>query len=1030
MFASLDLSMWLPAAIAPALIVLLGALPFGAAPTRGREEQTEGAPSEQARADQARILEHIASGRPAGSVIPEIIEMVQRRHPKVRCLMLLTKERDSTLLGPGNIDATVRRAFQDSLASGNSATLTRALQSAPGSSFEVGDDEPLFKALRAADPAFGLTGLRLQPVFSSSGGVLGLLAVLLSGDTADAATGFELIDSASHLCGISIDRCRADEEQRRIIRQQKVLLDIARSEDDDVDDFLRRVTQMDAETLDVERVGVWIFSEDRSEVRCTHLYRRQDGACEEGPTLKATEYPAYFNALNESRTIAATDAASDPRTSEFGDNYLKPNGISSMLDVPIRVQGRLVGIVCHEHVGRKREWMLYEQEFAASIANMIGLTYEGRERRRAERALRESEQRFRQLAENIDETFWLYDVESDQHVYISPAYETMWGRSCDEIMEDSSDWLQTIHPEDRAAQQERFERQRQGEATEAEYRLIRPDGEVRWVHDRGFAIRDDAGRVIRVAGLVEDITERKHAESELAFRLDYERFLSSVSKRFIDIAAEQIDEAINDTLQVLAEFLGVDRAYIFLFSDDRQYATNTHEYCAPGVSSAMHELVRVPRSDAPLLLDDLADGRSIQVASLDELPSGAGIERKIMKSQGIQAIAAAPMKYRGAAVGFLGVDDVQSSRVWTKDDMSMLRIVGEILTNALQRCRVEQALRQNESVLRSFFDASPMAMGIIDLINEDDILFIDVNREVADYLELPIDEIVGRTARQIGITEDGNRFWVNHYYRSAEKGGPLQLEFRREKTGEWYEAVVCPIATDPAPETSRFAFVFQDITERKHSEDHLRLLNRELNHRVKNNLAVVAALAERTAATSETISRFRESFAGRIQAMSRAHTLIAERHRRSAPLQALLEYVFADFSRESPGAVLLDGPEIELSAKSASSIALVARELIVNSAKYGSMSARDGRVEVRWRVQEGTEPPVLRFEWREKDGPSIIEPVRSGSGADLIHRLVQYDLGGELSVRYEPAGFECDISFPLRPAEQMEAYTGTVGRII
>jgi two-component system, cell cycle sensor histidine kinase and response regulator CckA len=140
----------------------------------------------------------------------------------------------------------------------------------------------------------------------------------------------------------------------------------------------------------------------------------------------------------------------------------------------------------------------------------------------ANAALGESEQLFRQLAENISEVFWVRDMAKDQLLYVSPAYERVWGRSCVTLYERPNSWLEAVHPEDE---------ERVKNATPAaydydqEFRVVRPDGSVRWVHDRAFRVRDANGSPDRLVGVVQDITDRKEAEAdklyqrEMRFRL-------------------------------------------------------------------------------------------------------------------------------------------------------------------------------------------------------------------------------------------------------------------------------------------------------------------------------------------------------------------------------------------------------------------------------------------------------------------------------------------------------------------------------
>ena len=141
---------------------------------------------------------------------------------------------------------------------------------------------------------------------------------------------------------------------------------------------------------------------------------------------------------------------------------------------------------------------------------------ERQKRHHAEQALRESEARFRQLAENIVESvFWICDPRVPQNLYVSPAYERIWGQSCESLSADFMGWLEAIHPEDRHRIQTKFFEQALAGDYDEEYRIIRPDGSLRWIRDRGFPIQDDFGTPYRGVGIAEDITERKLTEAAL-----------------------------------------------------------------------------------------------------------------------------------------------------------------------------------------------------------------------------------------------------------------------------------------------------------------------------------------------------------------------------------------------------------------------------------------------------------------------------------------------------------------------------------
>jgi len=135
------------------------------------------------------------------------------------------------------------------------------------------------------------------------------------------------------------------------------------------------------------------------------------------------------------------------------------------------------------------------------------------ERRRVEQSLRESEELFRQMAENVDEVFWMTDVPRRTMLYVSPAYARIWGRSCESLRASPRQWLDSIHANDRERVERAVPRQAEGSYAE-EYRIHRPDGAVRWIADRAFPVRDEAGRVFRIVGVARDITDNRRLEEQ------------------------------------------------------------------------------------------------------------------------------------------------------------------------------------------------------------------------------------------------------------------------------------------------------------------------------------------------------------------------------------------------------------------------------------------------------------------------------------------------------------------------------------
>lgn len=186
-----------------------------------------------------------------------------------------------------------------------------------------------------------------------------------------------------------VRQMRLLDEQRReaVARQQAALVSLVTSDavaSGDLSEASMLATELVADAVNVERASVWLHTEGESALELVNLFRRSEGTHSAQASLKAQDYPSYFDALQTGRLIDASDAQADPRTREFCDDYLKPLGIKSMLDVALRVSGRVSGVLCLEHVGDTRIWSDHDIRFAGEVADQLAHTLLNRERRRAQ----------------------------------------------------------------------------------------------------------------------------------------------------------------------------------------------------------------------------------------------------------------------------------------------------------------------------------------------------------------------------------------------------------------------------------------------------------------------------------------------------------------------------------------------------------------------------------------------------------------------------------------------------------------------
>jgi PAS domain S-box-containing protein len=315
--------------------------------------------------------------------------------------------------------------------------------------------------------------------------------------------------------------------------------------------------------------------------------------------------------------------------------------------------------------------------------------------KRTEEQLRASDERFRQLAENIREVFWMTDLEKTQTLYISSGYEAIWGRTRASVYASPRDWLEAIHSEDRErVLQAALVKQANGQYDEM-YRIRRSDGSIRWIHDRAFPVRDEDGKVYRVAGIAEDITDRRLAEirdaalSKLGYQLSRATTTHEAAKMILDIALELFQW---------------DACYLHLLSPDHKIIPILT------IDTMNGQRTEVPSDSftldpSPLMLEVLARGSrlinrdGLQSAAVDTVPFG-----DVSRSSASMMYAAI---YRGSkAIGILSVQSY-TPHAYTQEDLITLRALVHLCGGALERIKLTDALSESERTNRALLEAIP-----------------------------------------------------------------------------------------------------------------------------------------------------------------------------------------------------------------------------------------------------------------------------------------------------------------------------------
>jgi two-component sensor histidine kinase len=249
----------------------------------------------------------------------------------------------------------------------------------------------------------------------------------------------------------------------------------------------------------------------------------------------------------------------------------------------------------------------------------------------------------------------------------------------------------------------------------------------------------------------------------------------------------------------------------------------------------------------------------------------------------------------------------------------------------------------------------------------------------------------------------------------AERRREFVCEFRFVRPGgevRWIETrniVTC----DEAGRAERMTGVYIDVTERRKNEDQKSRLIAELDHRVKNVLACVAVVAQRSRESSKSADEFLEVLDGRINSLANTHTLLSRSRWEGVSLGELVRSELAFCANDRSARI--EGREVTLVAEATQPMAMVLHELATNAVKYGALSTGAGRVLVRWRRQpNGGSGGKLMLEWREAGGPPVNPPTATGYGTSVIRDLIPYELGGAVDYMLAPEGARCRLKIPAK----------------
>lgn len=589
--------------------------------------------------------------------------------------------------------------------------------------------------------------------------------------------------------------------------------------------------------------------------------------------------------------------------------------------------------------------------------------------READRVLEASELRYRSLVEVSPQVVWFGDAEGNV-TYCNAYWYAFTGFPPGAAGEAS--WTSVVHPDHREAMRRaRLSAAASGQSYEVEFPLRRADGAYRWFLTRAKAVRDADGTLLSWIGTSLDIHDRK--EAEVALR-------NAQEKLGLAVAATGTGVFDYDLVADVLEWDGQTRALFGL---------------PPGAPVSYAVFL------AGLHPDDRAWVDAAVVAALD--PAGSGTYDIAFRTLGIGDGVERWVAAKGQAL-------VENGRT--------VRFIGTT-RDVTEARRAEQTLRDTEERYRLAARATNDAIWDWDFATNH-VLWNEALQAAYGYAP---DAIVPTGAWWIGRIhpEDRPRIDASIHAVIDSDRSAWSDEYRFLRANGTYAHVLDRgyVIRGGDGVARRMIGAMLDISERKRAEEHQRLLTGELQHRVKNTLTLVQAIASQTLRGSTDVAEMREAFAARLISLGRAHDILTQASWTAAPIAEVVDGALSVHRGDTGFRLRAGGPNVLLAAKPALSLALALHELATNAVKYGALSNETGIVELRWHVVHESDAPRFCLTWSEQGGPPILSPpARKGFGSRLIERSFAAEVGGEVTLAYAPTGLVCRLEAALASMQE------------
>jgi PAS domain S-box-containing protein len=454
---------------------------------------------------------------------------------------------------------------------------------------------------------------------------------------------------------------------------------------------------------------------------------------------------------------------------------------------------------------------------AGRLLGYRGVTRDVTNRKRAEEALHESEARLKSVLESMSDILVRWNIQTKRYEYISPSVKALVGYSPDEFLGmDEESALAMVHPDDTAVLRAAQARSEKTGQASAEYRQRTMGGDYIWVSNRMTVVKDIDGQPLYRTSSIRDVTWQKKAEESLAADFAALTRMHEISTRLMDNRGLQ--PILQEIMDAAVSIMGADKGTLQLLEGNTLRIVAAHSHQQPFLDFFASAEQQVSACGMAMKCTS-----RVVVPDIETSPLFAGTNSLIvLKEAGVRSVQSTPLVSRSGILMGVLTTHWGAPHNPSEHDLWRLDLLARQAADLIEYSQGEAKVRESETILQSYFDASDVMRGIVDLIADDEIRFIKVNKATAAFMGLTPNQVENKTATEIGDIRKLRTQWIPYYLQSKETGKPVTFNFL-DNRGEdrWLSITVNYLGIFPEG-FPRFTLVIHDITERKNAEEIIR----------------------------------------------------------------------------------------------------------------------------------------------------------------------------------------------------------------